>query len=474
MSILATLLDSAAASQGFEVLVEAGQPVVVTTPRGPSPLGELVSEDQMFSLLTEVLSDDQQAELAVGNPVAFDVECGAGRWNLQAEPGAEGISVQGRLQGQGAGSSEASPALDLPPLDAFAEPADPAEPAPAADPYDDDGLPPPPDVGPPPALGAPPAVAAPPPVGMPSAPAPPRIGAPPSVGAAAAKPADPEPIKSTLQFRFDAAPDTPGPDGSGAWLEPDDLEELDESEVAPGAAEIGAAALDLDGVGSLDLGAPDEGFPAPPAPPDDLEPPPEPPPPEYGSDLGTGESGGGAVFVDPDPPIPSVADGLRSDEPPDPDAGTHKDLGAVGRPEPGLEVRGADQLDEIGGSLPPATLCFVLGEGVADHLAASIGGMAIHVHEGVTPGSLGRQDEVDPGELTVVVTCEDPSRYLGWLLRRLEEGSRVLIETRATTAAGARRVLLGVASNDRAEAWLDAHEQVALTWGKDEWVLRPL
>jgi hypothetical protein len=56
----------------------------------------------------------------------------------------------------------------------------------------------------------------------------------------------------------------------------------------------------------------------------------------------------------------------------------------------------------------------------------------------------------------VVVAVEDPSRWLPWILRRVEEGMRVLIETRATTQDGARRVLLGVDATARAEAWLDA------------------
>jgi hypothetical protein len=68
--------------------------------------------------------------------------------------------------------------------------------------------------------------------------------------------------------------------------------------------------------------------------------------------------------------------------------------------------------------------------------------------------------EEDPGG-TYVVRLEDPSVCLGWILRRLEEGARVVVETRARTMEGARRILLGVDASPRAETWLEAH---ALHW----------
>ena len=89
-------------------------------------------------------------------------------------------------------------------------------------------------------------------------------------------------------------------------------------------------------------------------------------------------------------------------------------------------------------------------------------------------GQLARPEGVDADDLTVIMTVDDPSPHLGWILRRLEEGSRVLVESRATTPAGARRVLLGITAHERAETWLDAHEQVALVRAGDEWVLKGL
>jgi hypothetical protein len=67
------------------------------------------------------------------------------------------------------------------------------------------------------------------------------------------------------------------------------------------------------------------------------------------------------------------------------------------------------------------------------------------------------------GVVAALAVClEDPSQHLGYLLRRLEEGTRVLVQTTARTPAGAKRLLLGTTASERAEAWLDAHEQCSL------------
>lgn len=70
-----------------------------------------------------------------------------------------------------------------------------------------------------------------------------------------------------------------------------------------------------------------------------------------------------------------------------------------------------------------------------------------------------------------LVRLEDPSRCLGWLLRRLEEGARILVETRSRTAAGARRSLLGLEATPHVVAWLDAHPQLWLHADGRTWVL---
>jgi hypothetical protein len=71
----------------------------------------------------------------------------------------------------------------------------------------------------------------------------------------------------------------------------------------------------------------------------------------------------------------------------------------------------------------------------------------------------------------VLLRVEDPSAWLGWLLRRVEEGHRVLVETGATSPAGARRILLGVAATERAEAWLEAVRVVHAALEGGRWKL---
>lgn len=71
----------------------------------------------------------------------------------------------------------------------------------------------------------------------------------------------------------------------------------------------------------------------------------------------------------------------------------------------------------------------------------------------------------------IVLRVEDPSLWLGWLLRRVEEGHRVLVETAATSVEGARRILLGVHSGPRAEAWLDAVRVIRVSVEHGRWSL---
>ena len=66
---------------------------------------------------------------------------------------------------------------------------------------------------------------------------------------------------------------------------------------------------------------------------------------------------------------------------------------------------------------------------------------------------------------SIIVRVEDPAAHLGWTLRRLEEGYRVLVETRATSIDGARRMLLGVDAGPRADAWLGVFPALALVEG---------
>lgn len=73
-----------------------------------------------------------------------------------------------------------------------------------------------------------------------------------------------------------------------------------------------------------------------------------------------------------------------------------------------------------------------------------------------------------------LVRLEDPSRVLAWLLRRLEEGARVVVETRSRTGAGARRTFLGTEATPHVTQWLDAHPQLWLHTDGHTWTLERL
>jgi hypothetical protein len=112
---------------------------------------------------------------------------------------------------------------------------------------------------------------------------------------------------------------------------------------------------------------------------------------------------------------------------------------------------------ELAASVVPGTLCFLhWGQGFGAVIARALHRSVLIVDESATAKSV-RGDLLALEEGAVVVLAvEDPSRWLAWILRRVEEGMRVLIETRATTQEGARRVLLGVDATPRAEAWLES------------------
>ncbi|MEZ4454370.1 MAG: hypothetical protein R3B09_33270 [Nannocystaceae bacterium] len=109
------------------------------------------------------------------------------------------------------------------------------------------------------------------------------------------------------------------------------------------------------------------------------------------------------------------------------------------------------------GSMRPGSLCFLhFGNDMGTQIARASQEVVLTIGEGDTIAAKtpGLAELGDDG--VIVVSLEDPSAWLAWLLRRVEEGRRVLVETRATTHDGARRILLGVGASDRAEAWLNA------------------
>jgi len=115
------------------------------------------------------------------------------------------------------------------------------------------------------------------------------------------------------------------------------------------------------------------------------------------------------------------------------------------------ELRSLDVAVERG------TICFLhWGIGLGASIGRNIHPSVLVIREGEGPASIAAAVQALAEDGVIVVAVEDPSAWLPWILRRAEEGRRILIETRAITHEGARRVLLGVGASTRAEAWLDA------------------
>lgn len=132
-----------------------------------------------------------------------------------------------------------------------------------------------------------------------------------------------------------------------------------------------------------------------------------------------------------------------------------------------LDVR--DSLEAFAGEVALGTLCIVQGEGGAEALATAMpeGDYAL-IDDAAPEGVLRAAAELEPGS-RFAVRLEDPNLVLGWILRRLEEGSIVVVETRARTAPGAQRILLGTSGTRRAEQWLSVHASSWFAQEPDGW-----
>jgi hypothetical protein len=446
MARLQEVLEEASAREAYELVMESGQPVVLTTSQGPETLGDALAEGELIDALTDVLDDEQQVELAVGNLIEFHIETAAGRWTLISEPVADGVIVRGRLRAsKGAAASGEGGALDLPPLDPFS-PSPTGEPLAAPGAGDDAGRASRPTVQDVPVdFGGP-------------APEPKKRhgsgeldvevsvdldgpatgdtlfsggGAPPPPSPALAPPPASGPPPPTAPSFDDLGFGAPLPPESGT----DDSTLFNPAGgPAPVPAMGPAESLDVSSAADLGFGAPD----------------PAPRPQEQH----------GTLIMGSDAPRPDEESlGIPDD---DDDASFSElsmelDEEPPSFPPPPAPGSSAEGLATLAGSIEPGTLCFVHGHGVAEELAGHIGVPIAVVEDGPdVTGTLQSllENHAEPG--TVVVRMEDPSAQLGFLLRRLEEGWRVLVETRARTAEGARRILLGVGATAVAEAWLDA------------------
>lgn len=183
------------------------------------------------------------------------------------------------------------------------------------------------------------------------------------------------------------------------------------------------------------------------------------------------------------PPLPSRSSRLP---PPPPAAGVPLEVGPVSsapplspgpvvspaRPtEPAPPVDGT--LPQLLALIPEGAICFWRDVSATEDIVVAIPGESEIVDESSIDGVLA----LGLGELPDawwVVRLEDPSACLGFVLRRAEEGGRVLIETRARDGAGAQRILLGSQATGLAGAWLAAQTRRLLRRESDGWSLHEL
>lgn len=340
MGLLSSLLASAADTRPGEVVIETDKPVRLVHAQGAATLGDALTGDAVFDALAEVLTSEQQADLALGEPVKFDLIVGDTTWHLVGETAQEVTAVRARPDD---GAFE--------PGDSVPIPIEPDEP----DPLENV-----------PRLRR-------------------RAGSMPPVG-------QPD-IDIDIQFDDDAVEERAG---------------------------VRLAALR-------------------------------------------------PITVEAEPrsrwprQVSALASANRAESPRRrPPGGPARNTGRRG------------DLDVIALAMPAGTLAFVHrapGQGAA--LARALQWPVYRIGEATTPAQALADSDGLPDGAALLVDLEDPSPWLAWLLRRVEEGRRVLVETRATTPAGARRILLGVAATPRAEEWLDAVRVVHATLAAGEWTLLP-
>jgi hypothetical protein len=338
VGLLSSLLASAADTRPGEVVIETDQPVKLVHAQGAATLGEALTGDAVFDALAEVLSSEQQADLALGEPVKFDLVVGGTTWHLVGETAQEVTAVRAR------------------PSDGAFDPAD-------------------------------------------SVPIPIETD-------------DPLENVPRLRRRSGSMPPAGQPDI--------DIEIHYDDDTVEERAGVRLAALR-------------------------------------------------PVTVEAEPrsrwprQVSALASANRAESP--------RRRPPGGPPRGSTAARRSD-LDVVALAMPAGTLGFLHrapGQGAA--LARALQWPAFRIGEGTSfAQALAGSDGLPDGG-ALLVDLEDPSPWLAWLLRRVEEGRRVLVETRATTPAGARRILLGVAATPRAEEWLDAVRVVHATLVSGEWTL---
>ncbi len=355
MPSLLQVLHDATGHGALEIVLESDRAPTMRTSLGVESLTVVLSEGELFDALAAVLAPEQQAELAVGNVVEFQLHDGVVRWHLVAEA-AEGMIVRGRIAASRSDIEEVGVPLDLPPLrrgDTGKGAAVPRAPGPLARKRDT-------------AWDLPAVSSTPPPTSTGSSGS---SGSNPRVGTGP-RPMPPSPPGSPLP----------------SWLVPaghdprtDDVQTQEPIDFAlrrrPPTGEPPAVLEDTDGR-----------------------------------------------------PVPAAVDWPAE-----------------------MHGHGGDPFADVALGLVDGSLCLVRGHGHGERVARHFGNYALIVDRREAEG---RRFETTVG--TFVVRLEDPSELLGWILRRVEEGARVIVEVGARSAAGARRTLLGTTAGAEAASWLDA------------------
>ncbi len=458
MRTLASVLEAAIQRSAAEVTLESEQPVIYRTARGSEAEQVVLARPELYDMLAMSVSDELQVELMLGNAIEFEFEVKQIKWQVRAVPGADVMLV--RIErGAGLGLSlPSSGELDV-----------------RLDDVDDFGI----SLETPPDLGADD-----PDFDLDGPIPPPRAAVRRSGGGASRSPAaeayaptlSDEPIPSrTSRPAKDPAP---AAFESGTWALDDDEGDFDldppaesaargrESESArPGrefaqtirlpasepvsSAEPSYSMVEASSLTRVEARRPSAAF-ASRRTVNDV--------PAVNTEFI------GVPADDDDEPVerarsrpqsqPSDAATHRELEAhPSPDAETHRELDAV--------VRGPD-LAELVADVAGGTLVYLLQVGLAEHLAAGLQVPILVLDEEIDqPTAWARARTLSRGSI-LVIKHEDPSPLLGWILRRLEQGYRVVLDCRASSPEGARRILLGTTASARAEAWLAEHPQIVV------------
>jgi hypothetical protein len=404
MRSLANLLEGAVRRVAFEVRLESGHPVEYTTARGSEAEATVLPAAELFEMIVAAVDDAQQIELAVGNHVEFVLDAGA-KWSVSADPGQDGITVLATRPGRAlapAFDDEIGLELEEPEF-GFASPTETTKKLPRS---------------------------------------------PSSVSG----------VDDSVSADFAGVPVGPAaPFESGTWTLDDDdeldvgLDEPDEDSLPTGFARVGTTDQHI-GVPVDDDDA--DAFA------DSVPPPPEPVIERRHTLSPTVKA------MEASTPIARKPPGRRTDA----DISqriTQRELGAV-RVDGSTrrELASIDAGDGLLADVAEGTLVYVLEPGFADVLARSSQAPAITIEDPHDPVDVWTRVRERPVGAIVIIRCEDPSVLLDGILRRLEEGYRVFVETRARTVEGARRILLGIAATDRAERWLDAQRTLMVEPGE--------